>query len=256
MKEEILYNRDYFESDAHTFSNIERASLYFEPMVHSFNKLAKSLRTLDIGCAKGFLVSLFHSFGAESYGVDISDYAISRSPEEVKKNISILNIEKEKLPFPDNYFDLLTTIEVLEHLNPSSTDHLLKEIKRVLKPNGYICVILPTKNEEKGDATHINLQSRFSWIGLFREHNFLLANNEKKLLKKESQKYIWDKKTYFIKLYRGLLKDTPPSSRLGKFLTRIGKIGTTFRELVGLYKYFFRHNHKYFDKKMILFKKL
>ena len=171
-----------------------------------------------------------------------------------RKNLFILDVEKDDLPFPDNYFELLTMIDVLEHLHFFSIDHLLKEMKRVLKPNGYICLTLPTKEAEKKDVTHINLHPKPFWIELFIEYNFLSAEKEKKLLKKKSQKYLWDNKLYFIKLYKKLLKNMPPSTRLGKFLLRTGKIGRILRETFWFYNYFFRYNHQYFNEKMILFR--
>jgi ubiquinone/menaquinone biosynthesis C-methylase UbiE len=255
MEKQVLYNKDYFEGNFHTSSGIERTLLSFKPIAHSFNKNLKPSRILDIGCAKGFLVSLFHSFGVESYGVDISSYAVSRAPEEIKKNLFVLDVEKGNLPFPDNYFDLLTMIDILEHLHFSSINHILKEIKRVLKQNGYICLTLPTPQEEKKDITHINLRPKSFWIDFFQERGFIIASNQKELLKKESQKYIWDNKRYFINLYRKLLKSMPPSGKLGKFLIK-RRGGNIIREIFWLSDYFFFRNKNYFDKKMILFKKL
>lgn len=256
MKKQILYDKDYFENDLHTFSNIERSSLYFEPIVRSLNNIIKPSRILDIGCAKGFLVYLFRNLNIEAYGVDISSYAINRAPETVKKALFVLDIEKDNLPFPDSYFDLLVMTEVLEHLHFSSMNYILREARRVLKQNGYICLTLPAKKEEKQDVTHINLHPRPFWIKLFREKGFISASKEKKLLKKKSQKYIWENKLYFINLYKKLLEDTPPSTKLGKFLAKRGKVGNAFRELFWLSDYFFFRNQNYFDKKMMLFKKL
>jgi len=256
MEKQVLYNEDYFKGDLHTFSNIKRISLYFGSIVYSFNNFIKPSRILDIGCAKGFLVSLFNSFGVESYGVDISSYAINHAPEEIKKNLFVLDVEKDDLPFSNDYFDLLMIVEVLEHLHFFSISHFLKEIKRVLRQGGYVCLTLPTKKDEKQDITHINLHPKSFWVELFRKNGFLAVPEEKKLLKKESQKYIWENKQYFIDLYKKLLENSPPSTRLGKFLIRKGKIGKIFREIFWLSNYFFFYNKTYFDKKMILFKKM
>jgi len=255
MKKQVLYNEDYFKGNLHTSSDIKRASLYFEPIVYSLNSIIKPSKVLDIGCAKGFLVSLFHNLNIDAYGIDISSYAINHSSETIRKNLSVLDIEKDNLLFPDNHFDLLTMIEVLEHLHFSSMDHILREIKRVLKPNGYICLTLPTKKEEKQDVTHINLHPKPFWIKLFKENGFILIPTEKKLLKKESQKYIWQNRLYFMNLYKELLKDTPSTTRLGKFLAKKGGSGNIFREVFWLSDYFFFYNKTYFDKKMMLFKK-
>jgi hypothetical protein len=99
------------------------------------------------------------------------------------------------------------------------------------------------------------LRPKSFWIDFFQERGFIIASNQKELLKKESQKYIWDNKRYFINLYRKLLKSMPPSGKLGKFLIK-RRGGNIIREIFWLSDYFFFRNKNYFDKKMILFKKL
>ena len=46
--------------------------------------------------------------------------------------VEVVDIEKEPLPFADNHFDLVTNIEVIEHLH-NSPKPMLQEIRRVLK---------------------------------------------------------------------------------------------------------------------------
>ena len=52
----------------------------------NYYKLNKGSKILDIGCAKGFLVKELNNLGMNAFGIDISKYAISKSPEPVKKN--------------------------------------------------------------------------------------------------------------------------------------------------------------------------
>src|SRR5438876_6258223 len=52
-----------------------------------------------------------------------------------------LDLEKEDLPIEDNSFDLVTLLEVIEHINHKK--HLLSEIYRVLKDNGHLIVTTP-----------------------------------------------------------------------------------------------------------------
>lgn len=55
-----------------------------------------------------------------------------------------LDLEKQKFPFKDNTIDVITMLAVIEHLNPKSAPEVLKEAKRVLKPNGVIIVTTPS----------------------------------------------------------------------------------------------------------------
>jgi SAM-dependent methyltransferase len=249
MRKQELYNKDYIEN--HTINHF----LYLKPIVHGLNKIIKPKRLLDIGCGKGFLIFCFHKLNKEAYGVDVSSYAINHSPLEIRKNLFLLDVEKNSLPFPNNYFDLITLLDVLEHLHFSSINHLFKEIKRVLIPSGFICITLPTKREEKRDITHINLRPKEFWIDFLKEHGFLLVNRKKSLLKKESRRYIWGNKKQLMKYFNEIdMKNIPHKTCLGKYLAKTGRFGCIIRKLLWLYNYFFRFNHYYFEK-MMLFKK-
>jgi ubiquinone/menaquinone biosynthesis C-methylase UbiE len=49
------------------------------------------------------------------------------------------------LPFPDNTFDMVTALDFVEHINNEEYEKLIVEIKRVLKPNGTLCIYTPNK---------------------------------------------------------------------------------------------------------------
>ena len=77
----------------------------------------------------------------EAMNMDV--YGISSSHEPIQSaKIKICNIETDKFPFKDNFFDFVILTEVLEHL-PQSPLHTLKEIYRVLSPQGKILITTP-----------------------------------------------------------------------------------------------------------------
>lgn len=92
---------------------------------------------LDVGCADGYGPALIrHLFRIPSYGVDLSDRAIVRGQEMFDVPGTAANAEK--LPFPDNAFDVTICTEVLEHVvHPEA---VLSELKRVSRN----CVIFST----------------------------------------------------------------------------------------------------------------
>lgn len=96
-------------------------------------------RILDIGCWTGDSTLLYGAFEKfkEVYGVDISENALK---EASKKNIKISCIElnSDELPFPENYFDCITMLAVIEHL--VEPYHILKEVRRVIKDNGVFII--------------------------------------------------------------------------------------------------------------------
>jgi 2-polyprenyl-3-methyl-5-hydroxy-6-metoxy-1,4-benzoquinol methylase len=93
-------------------------------------------KILDVGCFPYHLGKALEIMGHEVWG-------ISSAHEPVKqKNIRTCNIESDRFPFNDNYFDLVVCTEVLEHL-PQSPVHALHEMRRVMKPGGKLLITTP-----------------------------------------------------------------------------------------------------------------
>lgn len=97
---------------------------------------------LDLGCSTGQLTTMIAGLvdAAEVHGVDISDKALNQAKSHgiITHN---LDLNYDSLPFPENYFDLILAIDVIEHL--VNTDNLLKEAFKVLKKEGYFIISTP-----------------------------------------------------------------------------------------------------------------
>src|SRR5438105_293935 len=119
--ETAIYDKNYF---AHYLNSTKKGTLAYERNEHwqrFFGTIADHIvndigpRTvLDAGCAMGFLVEALRDRGVEAYGVDISDYAISQVRSDVKPYCKVGSITEPL----DSKYDLIVSIEVLEHLNP------------------------------------------------------------------------------------------------------------------------------------------
>jgi len=98
-------------------------------------------KLLDLGCSDGRftlkIAKVLHT--NQIYGIEIDKKAaeIARKKGIVVK-ISDLN---NKFPYPDNFFDVVSANQVLEHL--WNTDNFFREVRRVLKPNGYAVISVP-----------------------------------------------------------------------------------------------------------------
>tara|TARA_Y100000741_G_scaffold278922_1_gene218693 strand:+ start:1152 stop:1811 length:660 start_codon:yes stop_codon:yes gene_type:complete len=103
-------------------------------------KLTNNSKILDIGCGKGFLLFEFKKLlpGCEIRGLDISNYAIENAKEEVKS--FIIKGHANSLPFENDYFDLIISLNTLHNLYCYDLKKSLIEIERVGKLNKYICV--------------------------------------------------------------------------------------------------------------------
>jgi ubiquinone/menaquinone biosynthesis C-methylase UbiE len=124
---------------------------------------------LDVGCATGPLVKALVDVGIDSYGVDVSKWAIKNSP--VTNRLSWIDLDIDKLVFPDESFDLVITTFVIEHL--IDPKRALQEMFRVLKPGGYLYIV--TDKEQcfaSGQVGHINIRSKKSWLNLLKDIKF------------------------------------------------------------------------------------
>ncbi len=88
-------------------------------------------RILDVGCGKGFLLYDFTQAvpGVEVDGIDVSTYAIEHAKEEVKPFLHVA--DAAELPFADQSFDLVISINTLHNLYCYDLHKALKEIVRV-----------------------------------------------------------------------------------------------------------------------------
>jgi len=111
-------------------------------------------KILDIGCGKGYLLYDFTKVlpNSEIYGIDISEYAIRNSKEEIKTRLQIGNATK--LPWPDNYFDLVYSLNTFHNLHNYNLDLALREMQRVSKQFQYICVESYRSEEEKANLLY------------------------------------------------------------------------------------------------------
>ena len=95
------------------------------------------LRILDVGCGTGANLEMLAKFGVAE-GVDVSDEALTFCKE---KGLKVHKGIAEELPFESETFDIVTGLDVVEHLDDDIEG--LKEMNRVLVPGGHALVFVP-----------------------------------------------------------------------------------------------------------------
>lgn len=101
-------------------------------------------RILDIGCGTHPLL-LLHSDFPEKYGLDkvTQDSHIRRFHDY---DITLINYDielEDTMPFDSEYFDVVTMLAVIEHIEPKRLVKVLSEINRILRPGGMYVVTTP-----------------------------------------------------------------------------------------------------------------
>jgi SAM-dependent methyltransferase len=96
-------------------------------------------RILDVGCGTGANLLMLSQYG-DAEGVDVSEDALAFCRERGLDRVTLG--AAEKLPYEDGTFDLVTALDVVEHLDDDLAG--LREMRRVLRPGGRVLLFVPT----------------------------------------------------------------------------------------------------------------
>ena len=172
-------------------NNLNRSSLKRITPIKSFLYRKKTLgKVLDVGCGDGtILYMLQKDYELEPYGIDISINAVNKAKERgIKASVANLN---EKIPFPNNYFNVIFCTDVLEHL--FSPENALQEIYRVSKEDAIIIFSIPNLGHLKNRIqffwgkniteppfqvkSHIRFWTKKSFVKLLTENGFKIEKS-------------------------------------------------------------------------------
>jgi len=124
---------------------LEEAHWFFVARRRILTRLLDDLMTgvsgtsiLDVGCGTGATMSLLERYG-EVTGIDISSKALAYCQEQGRSRLCLA--DGQSIPFSDGSFDLVTALDLLEHLERE--DAGLREAWRVLKNGGYAVLVVP-----------------------------------------------------------------------------------------------------------------
>ena len=151
------FDYDYWDGDRRIcyggYKYIEGRWTDVARKIVDFYDLKERPKILDIGCGKGFLLYEFLKIkpNAEIFGIDSSTYALNNSKEEVRSNL--IQGSAVNLPWEDNYFDLVISINTLHCLHAFDLELALKEMQRVGKKK-YLCVESFRNENEKANLLY------------------------------------------------------------------------------------------------------
>lgn len=161
------YGEDYYATDfgepyGRTEHWLTTTAGYAERIVADLNPAS----ALDAGCAIGLLVEALRERGVDARGVDISEYAIEQVPEALAPYCRVADLTDPL----DREYDLISLIEVIEHIPPAAASDVLKNLC------AHTSTLLFSSTPRHLDQpTHLNVRAQEDWsadlagLGFYRD---------------------------------------------------------------------------------------
>lgn len=137
---------EYFEENERStevWKEYER--LYYKGRSITYSKIldqtgnGKNKKLLDVGSAMGWFMEMAASKGYSTWGIEPSKYVAPLGKARTNRPVDIAMVEN--IPHPNNYFDVVSLFDVLEHtVDPEIS---LIEVKRVLNDDGILVLRVP-----------------------------------------------------------------------------------------------------------------
>ncbi|NQV28967.1 MAG: class I SAM-dependent methyltransferase [Rhodopirellula sp.] len=175
------FGKDFFDGDRkHGYGGYAYNPRFWQPVIPTFQEhfaLTAESSVLDVGCGKGFMLHDMAELipGMTVKGVDISEYAIENALEDMRPHVGVANAIN--LPFEDNAFDVLISINTVHNLVREECAQALQEIERVARGKSFITVDAYRDDEEKELMSAWNLTAKTvmhvdEWQAFFKEIGF------------------------------------------------------------------------------------
>jgi len=176
-------------------------------ITEAWNQMFSPSNMLDVGCGRGQMIAYARDIGIEAVGFDFSEWAVGDDGryKATKKEWVTCHDATEKWPYPDNSFDLVIALDLMEHIYEDDLDFVITETYRVARKwiflqiavsgtgglqgrdeDGYMLkkgVIIPIGLEGCAVAGHVTVQSEDWWIDKLSSDNLFLRRDLKEYFK-------------------------------------------------------------------------
>lgn len=172
------FDREFFDGDRSTgYGGFSYHPRFWTPVipdiVDHFDIDADS-SLLDVGCAKGFMLfDLVEAIpGMTVAGIDVSEYAIANAKPEVRSFLGVA--DAKALPFDDDSFDVVISINTVHNLDRDDCGKALQEIERVSRRGSFVTVDAYRNDDERRRMMDWNLTAKTimsteEWVDFFAE---------------------------------------------------------------------------------------
>ena len=176
----IQWGEDYWDGERHLGYGGYRYDGRWRPVAEAMVKhynLPDDAKILDVGCGKAFLLYEFTQVlpRAQVVGLDVSQYALDHAKEEVRPFLT--QGTAAKLPWPDDSFDLVYSLNALHNLYNYDLWSAIQEMERVGRDAKYITVESYRNEREKVNLLYWQLTCRAflatqEWEWLFAQAGY------------------------------------------------------------------------------------
>ncbi|MBR12510.1 MAG: methyltransferase type 11 [Acidimicrobiaceae bacterium] len=175
------FDRDFFDGDRRTgYGGFHYHPRFWQPVVPTFREfygLTGDHSLLDVGCAKGFMLKDFAEAipGLTVSGIDVSEYAVENAVEGMEDHLQVA--DARELPFEDDSFDLVVSINTLHNFDRPGVVTALSEVQRVSRKWSFV-VLDAYRNEEERrrieawNLTALTVLSAEGWVKVFDEAGY------------------------------------------------------------------------------------
>ena len=172
------FGKEYFDGDRlFGYGGYNYHPRFWQATVKRFRdhyRLAKDASVLDVGCGKGYMLHDFKELmpNLTIAGIDVSEYAIENAIETVRPFLQVGN--SKELPYEDNSFDLVISINTVHNLPLEQCKQALREIQRVSRKHAFVTMDAWRTEEErrrlmKWNLTALTYMHVDDWKKLFAE---------------------------------------------------------------------------------------
>ncbi len=200
------YNEDYFANpkgkrfklsngsvERWGYRNPEGEFLGAKDIAKAWKEMFNPQNMLDVACGRGTFIAYARDLGIEAEGFDFSEWAVNNPYAGCKKEWLKLHNATKPWPYPDMSYDLVVSLDFLEHVYMSDLDFVISEMYRVARKWIFLQIATVDGIKEKGYllkkgepipwddgrtwAGHSTVMTQEFWLEKFEDDDWLVRRD-------------------------------------------------------------------------------
>lgn len=131
----------------------------------------------DLGCNHGSCTILLHDLNplhVDGYDINQNALLVAKriaNDYNVSDKTNFIEADLTSIPVEDEQYNIITSFHTLEHIYECDIDNVIKEMNRILKPEGHVLISIPYQKNYP-DPCHVAFYDEITLKQLFERHNF------------------------------------------------------------------------------------